>query len=180
MSITIIVWKIHLNSRQTSTLWSKISKRRIFTCLSKVNWLLNFICSPLINLAIKWTYSDRRHPLVRVSIPILEGSLNEDIIVPCKPTSKKFEIQLIKDGNEVKLDNLLLQNETNFRWICIQLCSENNLNQHSHQPMDFAWNWKVHRMADNIRAMLNSIRRKDSIFISQSKWIVSSKIFHHS
>lgn len=36
-----------------------------------------------------------------MSIPILEGKLNDEIVVPCKPTSKTFKVQLIKDGNEV-------------------------------------------------------------------------------
>lgn len=41
---------------------------------------------------------DRRHPLVRASVPILQGNQYDTILVPCKPTSKKFEVQLFQEG----------------------------------------------------------------------------------
>lgn len=44
---------------------------------------------------------DHRHPLVRASVPILQGNQYDTILVPCKPTSKKFEVQLFKEENEV-------------------------------------------------------------------------------
>lgn len=54
---------------------------------------------------------DRRHPLVRASVPIFEGNQYDEIIIPCKPTSKKFEVQLFKEGNQVskKLPFLIVQ-----------------------------------------------------------------------
>lgn len=42
---------------------------------------------------------DRRHPLVPASVPILEGNQYDEMIIPCKPTSKNFEVQLFKEGN---------------------------------------------------------------------------------
>lgn len=44
---------------------------------------------------------DHRHPLVRASVPILEGNQFEELLIPCKPTSKNFEVQLFKEGNVV-------------------------------------------------------------------------------
>lgn len=44
---------------------------------------------------------DPQHPLVPVSVPILQGNQHEDIVIPCKPTSKMWNIQLIKEGDEV-------------------------------------------------------------------------------
>lgn len=44
---------------------------------------------------------DRRHPLVGASVPALQGNQYEEILIPCKPTSKNFEVQLFKEGNVV-------------------------------------------------------------------------------
>lgn len=44
---------------------------------------------------------DRRHPLVSVSVPDLEGNQFDELIIPCKPSSKNFEVQLFKEGDEV-------------------------------------------------------------------------------
>lgn len=44
---------------------------------------------------------DRRHPLVGASVPSLQGNQYDEILIPCKPTAKTFEVQLFKEGNEV-------------------------------------------------------------------------------
>lgn len=45
--------------------------------------------------------TDPNHPLVPVSLPILNGAQYQDIVIPCKPTSKMWDVQLIKEGDEV-------------------------------------------------------------------------------
>lgn len=47
--------------------------------------------------------SDSDHPLANVNVPIVQGNRYEDVVIPCKPTSKNIEVQLIKDGDEVIL-----------------------------------------------------------------------------
>lgn len=44
---------------------------------------------------------DQRHPLVSASVPILQGNQYEEILIPCKPTSKNVDVQLFKEGNAV-------------------------------------------------------------------------------
>lgn len=46
--------------------------------------------------------ADPQHPIVKVDNPFLNGAQYQDIIIPCKPTSKMWDIQLIKEGDEVK------------------------------------------------------------------------------
>ncbi|XP_031631901.1 vascular endothelial growth factor receptor 1-like isoform X3 [Contarinia nasturtii] len=43
---------------------------------------------------------DPLHPLAEVSIPVVQGNQHQDIIIPCKPTSKKWDIKLIKEADE--------------------------------------------------------------------------------
>lgn len=45
--------------------------------------------------------SDPHNPLVEVMFPVIEGSQHQDVIIPCKPTSKRWEVKLIKEGDEV-------------------------------------------------------------------------------
>lgn len=40
--------------------------------------------------------------------PLLDGSQYQEILIPCKPTSKMWEVQLIKEGDEVTQMLLLL------------------------------------------------------------------------
>lgn len=44
---------------------------------------------------------DRRRPLVPASVPLLEGNQYDEITIPCRPTSKEFEVQLFKEENVV-------------------------------------------------------------------------------
>lgn len=44
---------------------------------------------------------DAEHPIVPVSIPLIQGNQFEDITIPCKPTSKQWEVQLFKENDEV-------------------------------------------------------------------------------
>lgn len=46
-------------------------------------------------------YLDPQHPLVEDVIPIIEGHQHQRVLIPCKPTSKRWEIKLIKEGDEV-------------------------------------------------------------------------------
>lgn len=46
-------------------------------------------------------YSDPQHPLVEDVIPIVEGNQHQSVLIPCKPTSKRWDIKLIKEGDEV-------------------------------------------------------------------------------
>lgn len=59
--------------------------------------IFKIIVNNLINSNVKLI--DRKHPLVRVSIPLFQGKQNDEIIVPCKPTSKNFDVRLIQEGN---------------------------------------------------------------------------------
>lgn len=62
---------------------------------------------------------DRRRPLVTASVPTLEGNQYDEIIVPCKPTSKSFEVQLFKEGSVVSnLCNIFLS--TSFELVLLQ------------------------------------------------------------
>lgn len=45
--------------------------------------------------------SDPQHPLAPVTYPVLQGNQHQDIVIPCKPTARKYEVQLIKEGDEV-------------------------------------------------------------------------------
>lgn len=44
---------------------------------------------------------DQEHPLAPVSVPLIQGNQFEEITIPCKPTSQKVDVQLIKEGDEV-------------------------------------------------------------------------------
>lgn len=44
---------------------------------------------------------DPEHPIAPANIPFIQGNQFEEVTVPCKPTSKKWEVQLIKDEDEV-------------------------------------------------------------------------------
>lgn len=46
--------------------------------------------------------ADPQHPLVPVANPFVNGAQYQEVDIPCKPSSKKWKIQLIKDGDEVK------------------------------------------------------------------------------
>lgn len=46
--------------------------------------------------------ADPQNPLVPVPNPFLNGAQYQDIVIPCKPSSKMWDIQLIKEGDEVK------------------------------------------------------------------------------
>lgn len=46
--------------------------------------------------------ADPRNPLVPVNNPFVNGAQYQEVTVPCKPSSKMWEVQLIKDGDEVK------------------------------------------------------------------------------
>lgn len=44
---------------------------------------------------------DPENPLVHVNFPFVNGVQYADVVIPCKPTSKKVQLELIKDGDEV-------------------------------------------------------------------------------
>lgn len=46
--------------------------------------------------------ADSEHPLAPVSVPLIQGNQFEEITIPCKPTSDKSDVQLIKEGDEVQ------------------------------------------------------------------------------
>lgn len=45
--------------------------------------------------------SDPRHPIAEQLVPIVSGVQDQEVIIPCKPTSKMVSVQLIKEGDEV-------------------------------------------------------------------------------
>lgn len=46
--------------------------------------------------------SDPQHPLVPIANPFVNGAQYQQVDIPCKPSSKRWKLQLIKDGDEVK------------------------------------------------------------------------------
>lgn len=48
-------------------------------------------------------FTDTECRLVPSEYPIVEGNLNEEVVIPCKPTSKKWEVELIKENDKVIL-----------------------------------------------------------------------------
>lgn len=46
--------------------------------------------------------------LVHNDFPMITGIQNDDIIIPCKPTSKNIAVKLIKEGEEVNSDVRML------------------------------------------------------------------------
>lgn len=45
---------------------------------------------------------DPENPLVYVDFPFINAVQYADVVIPCKPTSKKVELELIKDGDRVR------------------------------------------------------------------------------
>lgn len=74
----------------------------------------------LINFLMYST--DPQHPIVKVDNPFLNGAQYQDIIIPCKPTSKMWEIQLIKEGDEVKFK--MPQCGEHFRSVTHYVCNK--------------------------------------------------------
>lgn len=58
-------------------------------------------------------FADPQNPLVQVTNPLVNGAQYQDIVIPCKPTSKMWDIQLIKEGDEVKYSVLILISSAN-------------------------------------------------------------------
>lgn len=46
-------------------------------------------------------FVDIENLLVHHDFPMITGLQNDDIVIPCKPTSKNVAVKLIKDGDEV-------------------------------------------------------------------------------
>lgn len=46
-------------------------------------------------------HSDPENPIVQINYPFVHGIQFEDVVIPCKPTSKKVQLELIKDGDVV-------------------------------------------------------------------------------
>lgn len=55
------------------------------------------------NCYISFFISDPIRPFVPVAHRDLTGIKNEDILIPCKPISKEYEVQLFKKNDEVNL-----------------------------------------------------------------------------
>ncbi|XP_055298878.1 vascular endothelial growth factor receptor 1-like isoform X19 [Sitodiplosis mosellana] len=43
---------------------------------------------------------DPQHPLAPVTIPVLQGNQHQDIVIPCKPTARNYDVKLIKESDE--------------------------------------------------------------------------------
>lgn len=56
-------------------------------------------------------FIDINNLLVNNEFPMITGIQNDDIVIPCKPTSKNISVKLIKEGDEV--------NELNVRMLSI-------------------------------------------------------------
>lgn len=48
-------------------------------------------------------YTDPECRYVPSENPIIEGDLNEEVVIPCKPTSKRSEVELIKEDDKVNV-----------------------------------------------------------------------------
>lgn len=65
---------------------------------------------------IFFLYTDPECRLVPPENPIIDGNLNEEVVIPCKPTSKKTAVELIKEDNKVNKKSLPF-----FCWIKIEI-----------------------------------------------------------
>lgn len=45
---------------------------------------------------------DSENRLVPSENPLIDGNLMEEILIPCKPTSKRWAVELIKDDDKVR------------------------------------------------------------------------------
>lgn len=120
-SATIIVWKMP----RSMNIWTHLLtlvKRQMFTYLLKVNFDYFFLTKYFDLMIFFFGFvADPQHPIVKVDNPFLNGAQYQDIIIPCKPTSKMWDIQLIKEGDEVKSKMpLSVVTGEYFRSVCIQ------------------------------------------------------------
>lgn len=46
-------------------------------------------------------FSDPECRFVPSENPIIDGDLSEEVVIPCKPASKKWEVELIKEDDKV-------------------------------------------------------------------------------
>lgn len=58
---------------------------------------------------------------MNIDFPMITGVQNGDIVIPCKPTSKSVEVQLVKDGDKVNLYVRMLSFFVFFARIELQL-----------------------------------------------------------
>lgn len=137
-----------------------------------------------IEFRFRLTYfciTDPENPLVAVEIPMVQGNLYGHVNVPCKPTSKKVEVQLIKDGDEVDIfavSPLLACPIFSSIFQCTSyccgfvfslvksliVCRNINSKQNSVQPMVI--NSKLMRLQTQefLHVMQNSIQRRNTMF----------------
>lgn len=54
-----------------------------------------------INKNFTFRFIDINNLLVNNDFPMITGIQNDDIVIPCKPTSKNITVKLIKEGDEV-------------------------------------------------------------------------------
>lgn len=71
---------------------------------------------------------DRRKPLVSISVSDLEANQFDEILIPCKPSSKNFDVQLFKEGimvSKIKkmLDFLSIESRITFQLTLFSLAS---------------------------------------------------------
>lgn len=83
-----------------------VKRQKYIYLLKVVNFGFNLGTLPKLNkkqninhFSIRYTDSECR--LVPSENPIVEGNLNEEVVIPCKPTSKKWEVELIKENDKV-------------------------------------------------------------------------------
>lgn len=83
--------------------------------IPKKKHFLNAKTWPFVKSNRLFLITDPQNPLVPVANPFLNGAQYQDITIPCKPSSKMWDIQLIKEGDEVKsflsLANLMIDDD---------------------------------------------------------------------
>lgn len=75
-------------------------------CMLMVRRLIMFqpsIWCDFKNLFFIFHFTDIENLLVNNEYPMITGVQNDNIVIPCKPTSKNVAVQLIKDGDEVNI-----------------------------------------------------------------------------
>lgn len=87
---------------------------------------------------------DPTHPVYEPISPVIEGFAGQDVLIPCKPTSKLYSVKLVKEQDEVMrivkkishwTDNWFLDNNETLLW-CIEgwraRIDQISMNENSH------------------------------------------------
>lgn len=97
-------WDGSRNRKRRNHFWW-IIRRRIRCSYLSIRWryfllYLEKKTKKLIDFTLFLFNLDPTNPIA-YTLSYITGNQNEDVIIPCKPTSKQFQVQLFKEGDEV-------------------------------------------------------------------------------